>query len=156
MPPSSCLPEHVRHRERHIAHSIHPHTQNPQERKPKLCTCNTQFTNPKENTQETFQPSKSATKNPFEVKKVKRRLVPRIFFMGIDTEMEIEKKRWVEARVQERLWERVLSGNWGCEWGSRQVLTLLDVGTRYDLCLSQIQFSTLLIFDLSLVVYGSS
>jgi hypothetical protein len=68
-----------------------------------LCTCNTQFTNPEEDTQETFQPSKSATKNPFEVKKVKQRIVPCIFFMGIDTEREIEKKRWVEVRVQERL-----------------------------------------------------
>jgi hypothetical protein len=34
--------------------------------------------------------------------------------------------------------EWVLSRNCGCEWGSRQVSTISDAGTRYALRLSQI------------------
>ncbi len=42
-------------------------------------------------------------------------------------------------KIQERLGEWVLSRNCGCEWGSRQVSTISDAGTRYALRLSQIQ-----------------
>jgi hypothetical protein len=56
-----------------------------------------------------------------------------------NTHTGAHKRWWVEVKIQERLGEWVLSRNCGCEWGSRQVSTISDAGTRYALRLSQIQ-----------------
>jgi hypothetical protein len=63
------------------------------------------------------------------------------------------KRWWVEVKIEERLGEWVLSRNCGCKWGSRQVSTISDAGTRYALRLSQIQ--EYYAVDVSVSVSGS-
>lgn len=120
---SVLLPaSHTHHCGRQTLPTLHSHTQHPQERKPELCTRNTQFTNPKRANQNCVH----ATPNS---------KIPN----NTNTHTGAHKRWWVEVKIQERLGEWVLSRNCGCEWGSRQVSTISDAGTRYALRLSQIQ-----------------
>jgi hypothetical protein len=100
--------QHPQERNQNCAHAT-PNSQIRRERKPELCTRNTQFTNPKEHTH-THTHTHEHTRGG--------------------------GPKW---RVQERLGEWVLSRNCGCERDSRQVSTISDAGTRYALRLSQIQ-----------------
>jgi hypothetical protein len=125
-------------REANIAHSIHTHntrksvnqncahaTPNSQirgERKPELCTRNTQFTNPKEHTH---------------------------------THRGTHKRWWVEVKGSREVGRVDIITNCGCEWGSRQVSTISDAGTRYALRLSQIQEYYSVDLSVSVSVCGS-
>jgi hypothetical protein len=136
--PSSCLPRTlITAGGKHCPHSIH--TQHPPERKPELCRRNPQFTNPKR-----AQTLIMYTQHP--IYKSQRT------HTHTHTHTRGGGSKW---RVQERLREWALSRNCGCEWGSRQVSTISDAGTRYALRLSQIQEYYSVDLSVSVSVSGS-